>query len=503
MQTDPSHVGKLKFDGTLLLIGLGAVGGAFADMLLRFLDMDPKKLVVIDMIDVSYKIPGLLGLGSRFFVEKLTKESYKEVLSKYVSSGDIIVDLSILDSNDVIRWCFENDVRFVSTSMEEWEELEPGPEDRKNIDRLCLYSLHVETIENFEKLKKEKGSDYKFTTAIISHGMNPGLVSHFAKRGLVDIAKKILSEKRDKQPERCAEIERYLNTNDFANLAKIEGVKIIHISERDSQITHKAKRSNEFVNTWSIDGFYHELKLFSEMGWGTHERYQPVGSMRFDYGPDNMLVLPTKGLKTKARSWVPSGQTIGYVITHDEAFSLSKFLTIKDENGIVNYRPTIHFVYMPSDYAIASAQELEVRHYEIQDTLRVIKDKDVLTGMDEVGVLLMGHDYKTWWVGSRLSIETSQKILPGHNPTIIQVACSAVAALRWAIKNKYQGLCYAEALPHDEIIEVSQPYLEPFVSIQSDWDPLQSLEEKSVEDMWQLNSFITEPDFEWENCKRW
>jgi len=243
------------------------------------------------------------------------------------------------------------------------------------------------------------------------------------------------------------------------------------------------------------------------MGWGTHEKSQPKESMRFDYGPDNMLVLPTKGLKTKARSWVPSGQTIGYVITHDEAFTLSRYLTVKHNEGTepekLIYRPTIHFVYMPSDYAMASAKELETRHYHIQDTLRVVKDKDILSGMDEVGVLLMGHDYKTWWVGSRLSIDTSQKLVPGHNATILQVAISAIAALRFAIKNKYMGLCYAEQLDHDDIIEVSEPYLAPFVSVQSEWDPLKSSEEKNPENMWQLKSFITEPQFEWDSCSRW
>jgi len=219
---------------------------------------------------------------------------------------------------------------------------------------------------------------------------------------------------------------------------------------------------------------------------------------------------PQKGLKLEPDPGFLQEILSVFVITHDEAFSLSHFLTIKkkvegtDKEEIV-YRPTIHFVYMPSDYAIASAYELEQRHYKIQDTLRVVKGKEILSGMDEVGVLLMGHDYKSWWVGSRLGIDLCEQILPGHNPTIIQVAISAIAALRWTIKNKYEGLCYAEKLPHDEIIDISKPYLEPFVSAQSDWDPLQSLKDKNVpaEDMWQLSSFITSPDFEWEKCTRW
>ncbi|MDO8804869.1 MAG: hypothetical protein Q7R35_10585, partial [Elusimicrobiota bacterium] len=35
-------------------------------------------------------------------------------------------------------------------------------------------------------------------TAVIEHGANPGLISHFAKKGLIDIADKLLSDKKVK-----------------------------------------------------------------------------------------------------------------------------------------------------------------------------------------------------------------------------------------------------------------------------------------------------------------
>jgi len=114
------------------------------------------------------------------------------------------------------------------------------------------------------------------------------------------------------------------------------------------------------------------------------------------------------------------------VITHDEAFSLSDFLTIrqKNEQGVekILYRPTIHFVYMPSDCAIASVHEFCIRQYDPHaQQRRVLTDKDIISGMDEVGVLIMGHDFKTWWVGSRLSIDTCKSLVDGHNATTLQV----------------------------------------------------------------------------------
>lgn len=144
-------------------------------------------------------------------------------------------------------------------------------------------------------------------TTILSHGMNPGLVSHFAKRGIFDIAQKIIDEKGEKEPERCAALKEAMKNREFGVLAQLIGLKVIHISERDSQITDKPKQMNEFVNTWSIDGFLAELVCRSEIGWGTHEQRMPQGSQMFHHGPNNMLVLPTKGARTWMRSWVPSG----------------------------------------------------------------------------------------------------------------------------------------------------------------------------------------------------
>jgi len=94
-------------------------------------------------------------------------------------------------------------------------------------------------------------------------------------------------------------------------------------------------------------------------------------------------------------------------------------------------------------------------------------------------------------------------------------AISAVAALRWTIRNKYEGLCYPEKVPHEEILEVSKPYLEPFVSMQSNWDPLQNRSWYSLwdyrdtfehdyptdADLWQFPTFLVDA-LELEDCSK-
>jgi hypothetical protein len=64
------------------------------------------------------------------------------------------------------------------------------------------------------------------------------------------------------------------------------GVKVIHCSERDTQITDVPKQIDEFVNTWSIEGFREEGTTTAELGWGTHEKTLPAFAYRHKSGPE-------------------------------------------------------------------------------------------------------------------------------------------------------------------------------------------------------------------------
>ncbi len=50
---------------------------------------------------------------------------------------------------------------------------------------------------------RELTKDWKnATTFIVDHGANPGLISHFAKQGLVDIANRMITDKKAKNPDK-------------------------------------------------------------------------------------------------------------------------------------------------------------------------------------------------------------------------------------------------------------------------------------------------------------
>ena len=125
---------------------------------------------------------------------------------------------------------------------------------------------------------------------------------------------------------------------------------------------------------------------------------------------------------------------------------------------------------------------------------------EIISGTDMLGALLMGHAYNSWWTGSRLSIEKARELVPHQNATTMQVAISAVAACMWMIENPLKNVCTPEDLPHNYILDIAKPYLGEFISIPSDWTPLERYQNTfegyttpslDLSDPWQFKNFLT------------
>lgn len=478
----------MEFVGRILIIGCGFVSRCTLPLLLKHIEVPPANVMVMDMADHRQYIQASLDAGVRYQVQQITRENMNKVLGEHVAKGDIIIDLAwYIACTDILAWCREKGVRYVNTSVEVWEDPVsiPGPPTEKT-----LYNRHMA----IRKLIKKWG-DNQGPTAVLDHGANPGLVSHFTKLGLRAIGERLVEEKpRD---ARIPFLQEALAKKDYPRLAQLAGVKVIHISERDTQITHQPKEVNEFVNTWSIEGFYEEGIAPAELGWGTHERRLPAYAHFHAYGPGNQICLAQMGMKTWVRSWVPSGEITGMVIRHGEAFTISDFLTVKEQGKPV-YRPTVHYAYCPCDGAINSLHELEMRQFQLQPKQRIMTE-EIIDGHDELGVLLMGHDFQAWWVGSILDIHEARRLAPGQNATTLQVACSIVGAVLWMIKNPEQGVCVPDDLPYEEILAFAKPYLGELVSRQVDWNPLKNSFDLYREynggacetaDPWQFHAFL-------------
>ena len=482
----------MKFNGKLLIIGCGSFSQCAVPLVLELIELPPQNITIMDFLDNRARVKNSLAKGVRYVIDRVTRENYTQLLAKYAGPGDMIMDLAWnIECRAILQWCRDNRVLYVNTSVEEWDPYKDS--QRNDPTQYTLYARHMELRKMIERWGVNNGP-----TAIVDHGANPGLVSHFTKHALVDIAKKILKERPN--DGRRDKLEKALCDGDFARLAQVAGVKTIHISERDTQITNRPKEVNEFVNTWSIEGFFEEGVAPAELGWGTHERYVPRNAYFHKVGPKNQICLSSVGMKTWVRSWVPGGEITGMVIRHGEAFSISDRLTVW-ENGDAVYRPTVHYAYCPSDSAINSLHELEMRQFKLQEKQRILND-EITSGRDELGVLLMGHDFKSWWTGSLLDIEETRRLAPGQNATTLQVAVSVVAAACWMIGHPKSGLRLPDDIDYKEILDISVPYIKPFISEPVDWTPLKNLNTKYTkydipkireEDVWQFTTFLADP----------
>lgn len=468
------QVTRPHFAGRVIVIGCGCVGQAVLPIIGRHLEGIYERMVVLAANEAGRGIAE--RLGAKFIHCNLTPGNYRTTLKTYVRSGDFLLNLSIdIYSIDLIRFCSERGALYVDSSIEPW----PGVFDNPMValHQRTNYAIRAKILD----LAKELGPDS--STAVVDHGANPGIVSHFVKRALVNLNQIIHDDTTipKTRPE-------------WAQLASKLKISTIQISERDTQASQRPKRQGEFVNTWSVDGFADELMQPAELSLGTFEQHRPKGAREHRSG-SGTVYLKRPGASTFARSWVPSiGSFQGMLVSHDEVFSLADYLSIFDGNKLL-YRPTVMFIYHPCDDAMLSALELEGNGWTLQATQRRL-GLDIVEGADELGVLLAGHEKNAYWYGSQLSIQEARQYVPSANATTMQVAAGVMAATLWAIQNPHRGVLEPEDLDFEDCLTIAKLYLGRMIGEFTDWTPLDGRgkyfpEKLDVQRPWQLQNIFS------------
>jgi homospermidine synthase len=375
--------------------------------------MRPDQITVVkahaDDLDVADEF------GVKTVVAELDRGNFRQTLQPLLGSGDFLLNLSVdVSSTSLIELCRERGALYLDTCIGPWPD---AFSTSTPLAQRTNYALREAAL----KLRTSGPAP----TAVLTQGANPGLVSQFVKQALLNIAH-----------DTGLKYRRPATRGDWAGLARSLGVRVIHIADRDTQACAARKQPDEFVNTWSVEGFIDEGKQPSELGWGSHERHGPAA-------PD--------------------------------------------------YRSTVHYAYHPCDDAVLSVHELEARNWEPQKGQRLIRD-EIVAGRDELGVLLMGHARGAYWYGSQLTIDEARRLCPHNNATSLQVSAPVMAGVVWAIKNPSMGIAEPEDLPFDEILRICRPYLGPVVGVYSDWTPLAGRgqlfdEDLDHDDPWQFKNF--------------
>lgn len=440
-----------NFTGKIIFIGFGSIAKGVLPLFLRHLPLTPDRIRIIaadpdnEEIASRYNIP--------YHQIRLTESNYRPVLEPLLEKGDFLINLSVFVSSiALIELCREKEVLYIDTSIEPWEggytDTSASASARSN------YALREAALEFG---RKNPGGP----TAIVCQGANPGMVSGFLKQALLNVAKDNGIDARPATRE------------DWATLARQLDIRVIHVAERDTQNTSVRKKRNEFVNTWSIDGFIGEGLQPAELGWGTHEKHWPKDAGTHSFGCQAAIYLNQPGAATQVRSWTPmEGPYHGFLITHSESISIADYLTVR-ENGEVVYRPTVHYAYHPSDDAVLSVHELAGKNWQEQPVKRLMRD-EIEEGVDELGVLLMGNPKGVYWYGSHLGIDEARKSAPYNNATSLQVAAGVLAGVIWAIRNPGLGVIEPDDIDHETMLEIARPYLGEVIGSYGEWTPLEN-----------------------------
>ncbi len=465
------------WNGPIIILGFGSIGRGVLPLILRHITLDRNLITIIDPDNSSRHIADKEGI--RFVQDSITKANHRATLKPLLTAGPgqaMIINLTVdVSSLDIIKLARDTGALCIDTVIEPW----PGFYYNSKLGNAARtnYMLREELLA----LKKKLGAG---PTAVSCCGANPGMVSWFVKQALLNLAGDL-------------KIKTAMPTSreGWAKLMKRLGVKGVHIAERDTQRAKHPKPLGHFINTWSVEGFVSEGLQPAELGWGTHEKKMPPEGRRHKVGSGSAIYLERPGADTRVRTWTPGqGAHFGYLVTHNEAISISDYYTVKSGRSI-SYRPTCHYAYHPSNDAVLSWHELLGAGGKRQAVNHILSEDEIVDGKDELGVLLYGHKKNAYWFGSRLSIQEARALAPYQNATGMQVTSAVLAGMVWAIENPNVGIVETDEMDHVRCLEVQMPYLGPVEGIYTDWNPLTQrtglfAETLDRRDPWQFNNII-------------
>src|SRR3954452_8777757 len=167
----------VAFGGRLVMLGFGSIGQGVLPLILRHIDMPRERITIVSGDPRGQDIAAEYGIP--FTVLPLTRDHYRAVLPPLLGAGDFLLNLIVdVSSVALIAFARECGALYLDTCIEPWAGgyTDPSltPSQRSN------YALR----ESALALVRPGADD---PTAVLTHGANPGLVSHFVKQALLNL----------------------------------------------------------------------------------------------------------------------------------------------------------------------------------------------------------------------------------------------------------------------------------------------------------------------------
>lgn len=432
----------------ILFVGFGSVGQAVAPLLVAHWNLAPYQVRAVAADNDGAAAAAELGIG--YSVRPIVPGNLNEVLSRELGAGDLLINVSVdVSSIALIEWCQAHGVLYLDTCVEPWAGGYVVDANRSHADT-TNYALR-------ETALALRGTGRP--SAVVAHGANPGIISHLAKAGLLEMA-----------AARGLTLEE--GPHAWGRLAQALGVRVMHIAELDTQRPDSVP-ADTFVNTWSVDGLLSEAWQSAECGWGSHEKTLPPGATKHAKGSCSGIYLAEHSASVRVQSWVPNvGAQKSYLITHHEALSLADLLTVPGEGTdphLPAYRPTVYYAYTPCEATQVSLDTWAANNYADPKHKKVLRD-ELVAGDDQLGVLFV-FEGGAFWYGSTVELTEARAWTRFCNATSLQVVGGILGAVDWMVANPLEGVVEAENLPHQEVLDVAMPYLGRVQGHWTTWQP--------------------------------
>ena len=430
----------------IMILGLGSVGRSLLKLLLDDKLFPPEDIMITDISDDAMKyFISSGGKKENFFQYGMNSTNYKKVF-EHLKAGDFLICLA--ERNDSLVLTGESvsrGIHFVSASDDQFD-------DRYEI-KPVMYRDHF--LAYRELSKKTKGD----ATGMIQFGINPGLVSVFTKTALKNVVEKdegeFVSARRDY-------FKKLVEEGDYTLLAKELQVSSFIESDFDNTVSDIEEKEDTVYSTWNIFDFDEEMNDHAIIKVGTEtplsEVLKRVGlstDQIFYYNmSDGTLVLNELGKNIRTPAYSQGSYFEGCVDAHEEVFSIHDYYTVRNENGEIEYAPTMMFVYRPCDLAFKSL------FHEKNTKGQLITNDRILSGGEAVGICVEGRNFSPVHVETALFYDEKRE----DSASVLLVAVSINAAIRYAMNHPNEGIIFPEYAEPDEIISYISKYVQVLVT---------------------------------------
>ena len=112
----------LTFSQRILMVGFGAVARCTLPILLRHMNVDPKRITIMEFDPNAAALRPWIERGMHFVEQRVTPENLNALLQEHLSAGDLLIDLAWnIDCCEIVQWCHDHGVLYINTSVELWD----------------------------------------------------------------------------------------------------------------------------------------------------------------------------------------------------------------------------------------------------------------------------------------------------------------------------------------------------------------------------------------------